>query len=108
VTGEERRRAACRRAGQGTEAAQCRKRTWRTSELGRYRHVESGQALAPGLHPQLLGDPASDSYALGRAHRRTGKWHAAQKHRTTSRAMYREMDMRFWLEKAEAEMHGRG
>jgi hypothetical protein len=102
VTGEERRRAACRRAGQGTEAAQCRKRTWRTSELGRYRHVESGQAPAPGLHPQLLGDPVSDSYA------RTGKWHAAQKHRTTFRAMYREMDMRFWLEQAEAEMKALG
>ena len=28
----------------------------------------------------------------------------AQEHLTTATTMYREMDMRFWLEKAEAEM----
>jgi len=27
-----------------------------------------------------------------------------REHLTTATAMYREMDMRFWLEKAEAEM----
>jgi len=28
----------------------------------------------------------------------------AQEHLTTAATMYREMDMRFWLEKAEAEL----
>ena len=41
---------------------------------------------------------------LGKLYRRTGKREQAQEHLTTARAMYREMDMRFWLEKAEAEM----
>jgi hypothetical protein len=35
---------------------------------------------------------------------RTGKREHAREHLATAIAMYREMDMRFWLEKAEAEM----
>jgi len=34
---------------------------------------------------------------------RAGKRVAAQEHLTTATAMYREMDMSFWLEQAEAE-----
>ncbi len=41
---------------------------------------------------------------LGKLHRRTGKRDQAREHLTTATTMYREMDMRFWLEKAEAEM----
>ena len=41
---------------------------------------------------------------LGTLYRRTGKREQAQEHLTTATTMYREMDMRFWLEKAEAEM----
>ncbi len=41
---------------------------------------------------------------LGRLYRRTGKRQEAQEHLTTAVSMYREMDMRFWLEQAEAEM----
>jgi tetratricopeptide (TPR) repeat protein len=41
---------------------------------------------------------------LGKLYRRTGKREQAQEHLTTATTMYREMDMRFWLEKAEAEM----
>ncbi len=37
---------------------------------------------------------------------RTGNLEQAQEHLTTATTMYREMDMRFWLEKAEAEMAG--
>jgi len=33
-----------------------------------------------------------------------GKRDQAQEHLTTAIAMYREMDMRFWPEQAEAEM----
>jgi hypothetical protein len=40
---------------------------------------------------------------LGRLCRRTGKRQAAQEHLTTAVQMYREMDMRFWLEQARAE-----
>jgi class 3 adenylate cyclase/tetratricopeptide (TPR) repeat protein len=41
---------------------------------------------------------------LGKLYRRTSKRPEAQEHLTTATTMYREMDMRFWLEKAEAEM----
>jgi hypothetical protein len=40
---------------------------------------------------------------LGKLYRRTGKREHAQEHLTTATTMYREMDMRFWLEKAEEE-----
>ena len=40
---------------------------------------------------------------LGKLCRRTGKRQEAQAHLTTAMTMYGEMDMRFWLEKAEAE-----
>ncbi len=42
--------------------------------------------------------------ALGKLHRRTGKRQQASEHFSTAMTMYREMDMRFWLEKAEAEL----
>jgi tetratricopeptide (TPR) repeat protein len=41
---------------------------------------------------------------LGRLSRRTGKWQAAQEHLATGLSMYREMDMSFWLRRAEAEV----
>ena len=41
---------------------------------------------------------------LGKLHRRTGQREQAQEHLTSATTMYREMDMRFWLEKAEAEL----
>jgi tetratricopeptide (TPR) repeat protein len=41
---------------------------------------------------------------LGRLYRRTGKRAQGQEHLATATTMYREMDMRFWLEQAEAEM----
>ena len=41
---------------------------------------------------------------LGTLYRRTGQREQAQDHLTTAMTLYREMDMRFWLEKAEAEM----
>jgi hypothetical protein len=40
---------------------------------------------------------------LGKLYRRTGDRARATEHLATATAMYREMDMRFWLEKAEAE-----
>jgi len=35
---------------------------------------------------------------------RRGKREEAQEHFATATTMYREMDMRFWLEQAEVEM----
>jgi tetratricopeptide (TPR) repeat protein len=47
-------------------------------------------------------------FGLGKLYRRTGKREQAQEHLTTATAMYGEMGMRFWLEKAEAELSGLG
>jgi class 3 adenylate cyclase/tetratricopeptide (TPR) repeat protein len=41
---------------------------------------------------------------LGKLYRRTGKREQAQQHLSTATTMYRDMDMRFWLEQAEAEL----
>jgi tetratricopeptide (TPR) repeat protein len=41
---------------------------------------------------------------LGKLYRRSGKREQAQEHLTTAATMYREMDMRFWLEQAESEL----
>jgi tetratricopeptide (TPR) repeat protein len=45
---------------------------------------------------------------LGKLYRRTGKRKQAREHLTNAITMYREMDMRFWLGKAEAEMRELG
>jgi hypothetical protein len=42
---------------------------------------------------------------LGKLYRRTGKRDEAQEHFATATAMYREMDMRFWLEQAEKQVN---
>jgi hypothetical protein len=41
---------------------------------------------------------------LDEVYRRTGKREQARERLTTATAMYREMNMRFWLEQAEAEL----
>jgi hypothetical protein len=41
--------------------------------------------------------------SLGKLYRRTDK-HKRRRHLATATTMYREMEMRFWLEQAEAEM----
>jgi hypothetical protein len=41
---------------------------------------------------------------LGKLYRRTGKRQEAEEHLATATTMYRDMDMKFWLETAEAEM----
>ena len=42
--------------------------------------------------------------SLGKMDRRSGKPEQAKGHLTTAATMYREMDIKYWLEKAEAEM----
>src|SRR2546426_8122654 len=52
-----------------------------------------------GMRPLM----AHCHFGLGKLYRRTGQREQAQEHLATATTMYREMDMRFWLEKAEAE-----
>jgi class 3 adenylate cyclase/tetratricopeptide (TPR) repeat protein len=52
-----------------------------------------------GMRPLL----AHGHRGLGKLYRRAGQRERAQDHLTTATTMYREMDMRFWLEQAEAE-----
>jgi tetratricopeptide (TPR) repeat protein len=69
--------------------------------LAQYR-----QALAlaepRGMRPLV----AHCHLGLGTLHRRTGKREQAHGHLTTAMTMYRDMDMRFWLEQAEPELRG--
>jgi len=43
-------------------------------------------------------------YGIGKLHGRAGHETQALEHLTTAGAMYREMDMQFWLEKVSAEL----
>jgi tetratricopeptide (TPR) repeat protein len=63
-------------------------------------HYCGALALAEprGMRPLV----AHCHFGLGQLHRRTGKREQAQEHLRTATTMYREMDMRFWLEQVEA------
>jgi tetratricopeptide (TPR) repeat protein len=65
-------------------------------------HIHYRQALGlaepRGMRPLV----AHCHLGLGKLYRRTGDQAKAHEHLTTASAMYREMDMGFWLEKAEA------
>jgi class 3 adenylate cyclase/tetratricopeptide (TPR) repeat protein len=62
------------------------------------------QALAPADELGLRPLAAHCHLGLGKLCQRTGKRKQAQEHLTTAMTMYREMDMRFWLGQAQAEM----
>jgi hypothetical protein len=55
----------------------------------------SASEHAPPRRPIHLG--------LGKLYRGTGNREQAQEHLTRATTMYREMDMRFWLQQAEGE-----
>jgi len=65
-------------------------------------HYRQALALAEelGLRPLM----AHCHLGLGRLYRRAGTRQQAREHITTAGTMFGEMDMRFWLEQAEAEM----
>jgi len=65
-------------------------------------HYRHGLARAEelGMRPLV----AHCHLGLGRLYRRTAKREEAAEHLTTATAMYREMDMTYWLEQAEAEI----
>ena len=65
-------------------------------------HYQQALALAEALGMRPL--VAHCHLGLGKLYRRTGKGEQAQEHLTTATTMYREMDMRFWLEQAQAAM----
>jgi tetratricopeptide (TPR) repeat protein len=66
-------------------------------------HYHQALALAEprGMRPLV----AHCHLGLGKLCARTGKREQAREHLTTATTMYREMDMRFWREQAEAELH---
>jgi len=57
------------------------------------------QAAELGMRPLV----AHCHLGLGKLYRRKGKGEQAREHLATAAAMYREMDMPFWLEQAEAD-----
>jgi hypothetical protein len=67
----------------------------------RSERVEEASRLAAefGMRPEI----AHCRLALGRLHLQGGEPHAAEESIGTAIAMYRQMSMRFWLERAEAE-----
>jgi tetratricopeptide (TPR) repeat protein len=64
-------------------------------------HYRKALALAEprGMRPLI----AHCQFGLSKLYRRTGKHEQAREHLTAAASMYREMDMRFYLEQAEAE-----
>lgn len=62
------------------------------------------ESLAPagelGMRPLV----AHCHHGLGKLYRRTGKQEQSREHLSTATTMYRDMDMRFWLEQAETEL----
>lgn len=62
-------------------------------------HYHQAMALATefGMRPLV----AHCHHGLGRLSSRTGEHAKAEQHLATAAAMYREMDMGYWLEKAE-------
>jgi predicted ATPase len=71
------------------------------AELGEVHYHEALALAEPrGMRPLV----AHCHLGLGKLYRRTGKREQAQEHLTTATTMYREMDMRFWLEQAETEL----
>jgi tetratricopeptide (TPR) repeat protein len=65
-------------------------------------HYRQALALAEprGMRPLV----AHCHLGLGKLYQRTGQCEQARDHLTTATAMYREMDMRFWLAQAEVEL----
>ena len=98
-----RRSAATRRGSCASSARSPRRPTLPTWSQPQEHY---GRALARadelGMRPLV----AHCHLGLGKLYRRTGDQAKAQEHLTTAATMYREMDMRFWLEKAEAELGG--
>jgi class 3 adenylate cyclase/tetratricopeptide (TPR) repeat protein len=67
-------------------------------DAGQHYRQALGLAEELGMRPLV----AHCHFGLGKLFRRTGDGAKAEEHMTTTRAMYREMDMRFYLARADA------
>ena len=69
-------------------------------------HYRQALAIAEprGMRPLI----ADCHLGFGKLYRHIGKYDDACEHLTTAAKMYREMDMRFWLEQAETEKRSLG
>jgi tetratricopeptide (TPR) repeat protein len=79
--------------------------TWRGDRLEAqqaedYHREAMTLATNLGMRPLV----AHCHLGLGKLYRRVAKRQEAQEHLSTATTMFREMDMRFWLEQAEAEV----
>ena len=70
-----------------------------TTKAERFYLESMALAAELGMRPLI----AHCHLGLGKLYRRTGDLQKAQEHLTTATTMYRQMDMGFWLVKAEAE-----
>jgi tetratricopeptide (TPR) repeat protein len=71
-----------------------------TNQAGPYYQQALTLATELGMRPLV----AHAHLGLGKLYRRTGQRDQGHEHLTTATTMYREMDMRFYLEQAETEM----
>lgn len=70
------------------------------AEQGETHHRKALTHAEPrGMRPLI----AHCYLGLGKLYKRTGKGEQAREHLTTATTMYREMDMRFWLDQAGSE-----
>jgi predicted ATPase len=67
-------------------------------------HFERALAVLQHLPETRESLVAHCHLGFGKLYRCTGEREQAREHFTTATTMYREMDMRFWLDQAEAEM----
>ena len=81
------------------------------AEIASHRDPDIGKAQASYRQAMVLAEElgmrpivAHCHLGLGKLYLRTGKRHQTQEHLATAMTMYREMDMRFWLEQAEVAM----
>jgi hypothetical protein len=94
-------------AGPAGARADCRRIGEKSPEQGRegcttFAHISRAMTLAEELRMRPL--VAHCHLDLGQLHRRTGEGPEASEHLTTAIALYREMGMSFWPERALAEM----
>jgi class 3 adenylate cyclase/tetratricopeptide (TPR) repeat protein len=112
-----------REAAQEGDRAQEQSRDFRLGGLGAESRLLRGNLCAASDPPAVADAETSYAEALklagelgmrplvahchlgfGKLHRRMGRRAQAAEHLTTATAMYREMDMPFWLGRAEAEL----
>ena len=71
------------------------------AESGAARYRQALALAEPrGMRPLI----AHCHLGLSKLYRRTGQREQAHEHFTIATTLYREMDMRFWLEQAETDM----